>query len=161
LAAAIRAHRTWLRSVGEGFSAAETTLAVDGAERSGEVVTLDATETTMLSYVKIRGDEPPATGYTARHTFVFRQDTSGRWQLVEDRQLEPTDLLPLPKAETFVHGATAKVEVASPRIAPPVAGPTAGTPAATSRPVVEGARTDSDIVALAYNFGAMAAYLDR
>jgi hypothetical protein len=161
MAAAIRTHRSWLRSVGEGFTGAETTLAVERTKRSGDVIIIDANETTMLSYAKIRGDEPPTTGYTARHTFVFRQIASGRWQLAEDRQLEPTGLLPLPKAESFVHRDTGKARSAT--AVPPAAKVPAATqtPAATAKPAVMGAEKGSAMAPLAYNYGAMAAYLER
>jgi hypothetical protein len=161
MAAAIRTHRGWLRSVGEAFTGADTTLTVERVVRSGGVVTVDANETTMLAYAKIRGDEPPETGYTARHTFVFRQNPSGRWQLMEDRQLEPTGLLPLRTAESFVHRAagTAGALPATPTAqAPAVAGE---TPAATARPAVIPAPKGSEMTAMAYNYGAMAAYLER
>lgn len=160
MATAIRAHRSWLRSVGEGFTGADTSLAVERIGRSGDVVTIDANETTMLSYAKIRGDEPPTTGYTARHTFVFRQDAAGRWQLTEDRQLEPTGLLPLRTAEAFVHGDAQKA--GSPPAAPAARVPMGTeTPAATARPAVMGPTKGSGMVALAYNYGAMATYLER
>ena len=43
------------------------------------------------------------TGYSARHELIYEK-TNGVWHMLEDRQLEPTGLLPLHQAYQFVYG---------------------------------------------------------
>ncbi len=41
------------------------------------------------------------TGYDAEHEFILEK-TAGGWNIVEDRQLDPSGLLPLGVAEKYV-----------------------------------------------------------
>lgn len=47
------------------------------------------------------------TGYAAEHEFLFKNE-SGKWILLEDRQIEPTGLLPLHQAYKFVYNSSDK-----------------------------------------------------
>lgn len=98
----IRSHRKWLHDRQEAYTAAHTSLEDVSATRVGNTIEMRAKEVTLLDYAKTRGDEPPSMGYTAEHVFVYSSNASGGWTLTEDRQLEPTGLLPLRVAVTFV-----------------------------------------------------------
>lgn len=100
----VRANRAWLNKRSEAYTGSRTTLEETKATRKGTTISLRATEVTYLDYARIHGDEPPNTAYTADHEFVYEATGAGGWTLLEDRQLEPTGLLPLREAVTYVYG---------------------------------------------------------
>ncbi|XVU30161.1 amidase domain-containing protein [Actinoplanes sp. CA-054009] len=163
-AADLLEHRDWLRGAGEGYSGGETSLTVDRVVREGDIITLDADEVTSLAYEKINGDEPPTTAYTAQHSFVFQRAAGDRWELAEDRQIEPTGLLPLPQATRLLYVDTS---ITPDMIGEPPEGPAQvkappahDEPASVERPAE--LRDEKDELGLrAYNYGAMATYLER
>ncbi|MFD4555887.1 hypothetical protein ACFWP5_16470 [Streptomyces sp. NPDC058469] len=47
----------------------------------GGTTTVQVTETTTLTYDKIRGDEPATTGFKAHHRLTFTVQPDGTWKL--------------------------------------------------------------------------------
>ncbi|MGW1881175.1 amidase domain-containing protein [Streptomyces sp. NPDC001970] len=80
-AAVLRDRRARLASLHEAYTAADTEVAVDEVRVDGDRATAQVTETTMLTYKKIRGDEPPTTGFQARHELTLVAGADGSWQL--------------------------------------------------------------------------------
>lgn len=163
----VAAYRQWLRSQGEAYTGSSTTVDVIGSRVIAGRVVAQVNETTMLNYAKINGGEPPSTGYTALHELVYMNDASGALTLVEDRQLEPSGLLPLGEAGRFVRPSLATPGTSTGRLGggvsgvPPVA--PAESPAATTRPAVGAAGVAAPSVAGigGYNYPAMATYLEK
>lgn len=91
--------RREMSSLGETYINPKSELEVI-SQRVGEDGNLYvvANETTTLTIAE-NGVE---TGYSANHEFVYSKDDD-QWVLIEDRQLEPTGLLPLYQAEEFVY----------------------------------------------------------
>lgn len=91
--------RREMSSLGETYINPKSELEVI-SQRVGEDGNLYvvANETTTLTIAE-NGVE---TGYSANHEFVYSKDDN-QWVLIEDRQLEPTGLLPLYQAEEFVY----------------------------------------------------------
>lgn len=92
-------YRNKLSSLGEKYSDSKTELEIlsqsIGDDGNLHVI---AEETTMLT---MEGSDAQ-TGYSAKHEFVYSKENN-EWKLIEDRQLEPTGLLPLYQAEEFVY----------------------------------------------------------
>ncbi|WP_372405930.1 amidase domain-containing protein [Streptomyces luteireticuli] len=86
--ASLQQRRKKLKSLGEAYSAGETKVAVDGARASGGRATLRVTETTELTYRKIRGDEPGTTGFQAHHELTFDAVRGGGWELAGIKSLD-------------------------------------------------------------------------
>ncbi|MEU5104530.1 MULTISPECIES: amidase domain-containing protein [unclassified Streptomyces] len=79
--ASVRGTRARLAEFGEAYSDADTEVTVDSTRVEGQRATVRVTEATILTYRKIRGDEPPTTGFTAHHELTFTAQTDGTWQL--------------------------------------------------------------------------------
>ncbi|GAB3653973.1 hypothetical protein GCM10027589_12430 [Actinocorallia lasiicapitis] len=77
-----------LKKAKEAYTSADTQVKVDKSSVSGETATVQVTETTMLTYKKVRGGEPPATGFQARHELVFTKGASGGWELAKITSLD-------------------------------------------------------------------------
>jgi hypothetical protein len=73
-----------LREAGEAYTAANVDVKVLSSTADGDRVTLKVKETTTLTYAKLRGDEPPDTRFSVRHTFVFEKSSAGSWLLVSE-----------------------------------------------------------------------------
>ncbi|MDO5746164.1 MAG: hypothetical protein Q4P66_00665 [Actinomycetaceae bacterium] len=65
---------------------------------SEDEAAINVEETTHL-VPKVGGTK---TAYTAKHQFVFKRNNIGRWKMVAAHQMEPSGLLPLGEAETYV-----------------------------------------------------------
>lgn len=128
--AGVAAFRAHLKYAGESFSKTATSITVQEATQRGNEAKVELTETTLMFYAKVRGDEPPLTSFSARHLLSFQKEqATGTWTLVSDNHLEPTGLMPLHEAMTFVKS---RAQAAGSRPAlPPTA---AEKPAATVRP---------------------------
>ncbi|MFD7050469.1 hypothetical protein ACFWBS_12300 [Streptomyces mirabilis] len=81
----VRGTRSRLAALGEAYTAADTKVTVDRTRRWGKVVTAWVTETTVLTYKKIRGDEPDTTGFDAHHVLTFATQSDGTWKLLDLR----------------------------------------------------------------------------
>lgn len=163
----VAAYRQWLRTQGEAYTGSSTSVDVISSRLIAGRVVAQVNETTMLNYAKINGGEPPSTGYTALHELVYVNDASGALTLVEDRQLEPSGLLPLGEAGRYVRPSLAAPGTSTGTVGrggvgvPPVA--PAESPAATIRPAVgaTGVATPSVAAVGGYNYPAMATYLEK
>ncbi|WNF00464.1 amidase domain-containing protein [Streptomyces luomodiensis] len=139
---ALRTRKARLAALGEAYTSADTRVAVDGVRVEAGHATVQATETTTLTYRKVRGDEPTTTGFQAHHRLSFTAAADGTWQLTG---LTSADDGPLAVNEP----GTARV----------AAGTTAlpeATPAATtvpSRPQTKPAGS--------YDYAAMASYAEK
>lgn len=164
---AVSDYRAWLQTRGEAYVDSSTFVDVLSSRTTQTGAVLRVRETTMLTYAKIRGDEPPETGYSAEHELVYkRSGTNGALTLTKDNQLEPSGLLPLGVAETFTStkGANAK-DQANPA---PVVG--AEVPSSTEQPSAPSTAKgtapslttgQSALPVDGYNYTAMATYLEK
>ncbi|WP_431043486.1 amidase domain-containing protein [Streptomyces sp. P1-3] len=139
----LRTRKARLAALGEAYTAADTRTTVDKTRVKDGRATVQVTETTTLTYKKIRGDEPATTGFQAHHELTFAASPDGRWELTGIR---PTD-----------NGLRA-VNAPSTVVATAGDGPPSATPAATSYPARSKPRTAG---ATPYNYKAMAAYAEK
>jgi hypothetical protein len=82
---ALHGTRSRLAALGEAYTDADTKVTVDSTRLRGRTATVKVTETTTLTYAKIRGDEPATTGFTAHHQLTFAARPDGTWQLTRER----------------------------------------------------------------------------
>ncbi|MFF4521658.1 amidase domain-containing protein [Streptomyces bluensis] len=78
---ALRDTRSRLAAFGEAYTDADTDVTVDSTQVRGQQATVRVTETTTLTYAKLRGDEPATTGFRAHHELTFTAQPDGTWQL--------------------------------------------------------------------------------
>ncbi|WP_242432225.1 amidase domain-containing protein [Streptomyces avermitilis] len=78
---ALRGRQSRLAALGEAYTAADTRVGVDKTRIKGSRATVEVTETTVLTYKKIRGDEPRTTGFKAHHELTFVAQADGTWKL--------------------------------------------------------------------------------
>lgn len=90
--------RDELKEVGETYSSTRTDISIINSEKiSDSMVSMKVKEETYLTIAET-GVE---TGYDAEHEFILEKSANG-WDIVEDKQLEPSGLLPLGVAEEYV-----------------------------------------------------------
>ncbi|MDG4533248.1 amidase domain-containing protein [Streptomyces sp. AV19] len=77
-----------LKILGEAYSAGDTRVAAERPRVSGGRATMRVTETTELTYRKIRGDEPGTTGFQAHHELAFTAVRGGGWELTGLKALD-------------------------------------------------------------------------
>ncbi|MHC3474407.1 amidase domain-containing protein [Streptomyces sp. 7R007] len=82
---ALHGTRDRLAALGEAYTDADTQVTVDSTRLRGRTATVRVTEHTTLTYARIRGDEPPTTGFTAHHELTFTAGPDGTWQLTRER----------------------------------------------------------------------------
>ncbi|MEU6214939.1 amidase domain-containing protein [Streptomyces sp. NPDC047023] len=70
----LRSRRTVLARLGEQYSAADTRVSVDQATVAGSEATVRVTERTVLTYKKVRGNEPQTTDSTTRYELRLSWD---------------------------------------------------------------------------------------
>lgn len=96
----ISQYRKDLADMGETYSKTKTKIEVIETTNISDVQkSIKAKEVTYMTIAENGVD----TGYSAEHEFIFNKDNNGNWVLTEDRQLEPTGLLPLHQAEKYVY----------------------------------------------------------
>ncbi|GAA2346724.1 hypothetical protein SVIO_013170 [Streptomyces violaceusniger] len=139
----LRTRKARLAALGEAYTSADTRVAVDRIRVEAGHATVQATETTTLTYKKIRGDEPATTGFQAHHRLSFAATADGKWQLTG---LTSTDDGPLAVNEP----ATSRVATARTTALPEA------TPAAISKPSQPQTKP-----AGSYNYAAMASYAEK
>ncbi|MEV4503883.1 amidase domain-containing protein [Streptomyces klenkii] len=88
VATALLERKKKLRALGEAYSAGDTRVAVDRTGVDGKKATVRVTETTQLTYKKIRGDEPGTTGFQAHHELSFAAGKGGAWELTGIKALD-------------------------------------------------------------------------
>lgn len=148
----IEKYRDALAQMGETYSDSSSSVEMlsQYMDNDGKLH-VKAKETTMLTIAE-NGME---SGYTARHEFIYTNINSC-WILTEDRQLEPTGLLPLCEATKFVYGnesslngieATEEISIYPGEIE-----------ASVAKPSIES--SDKDYTTKSYSYTAMATYLE-
>lgn len=96
----IAQYRERLANRGETYNASRTEFEIESQYTDDEgLLHVFANEVTYLTIAENNVE----TGYSADHEFIYEK-VDGEWCLVEDRQLEPTGLLPLYQAYDFVYG---------------------------------------------------------
>ncbi|WP_229348726.1 amidase domain-containing protein [Streptomyces sp. UNOB3_S3] len=136
-----------LASLGEAYSNADTKVTTDRTTVKGDRATVEVTETTVLTYKKIRGDEPGTTGFTAHHTLTFTRGKGGKWEL--------SDI----KAQDDGPGAVNQPQTAPAAPAKDTGGFPKATPASISWPARQTAPKSQK--AGGYDYKAMAAYAEK
>lgn len=77
-----------LARLGEKYRKADTAVTLDATRVTGRTAEAAVTETTTLTYAKVRGDEPRTTGFQAHHELTFTADRHGDWQLTGIRDTD-------------------------------------------------------------------------
>ncbi|MGW1895547.1 amidase domain-containing protein [Streptomyces sp. NPDC002004] len=143
--ASLRSRKSRLASLGERYSSAKTSVALDRTRVRGRHAVAEVTETTTLTYEKVKGTEPKTTGFQAHHELTFKADRNGDWQLTGIRDTDDGYL---------AVNQVAKPSVAKPRTAvddgPPEAVRSSTSWPASSKP--------KNFSATGYDYKAMAAY---
>jgi hypothetical protein len=158
--------RARLTDLGEEYTAAETEVDVDEVQVDGDRATVLATETTMLTYKKITGDEPPTTGFQARHELTFVAASDGTWALTGITPLDeggPAAVNSVVDTTTGEDGSTSPEETdgaVDEGGEPEVDGPAPEEkPARNIEPLVH---TQAKVTAQAgYDYNAMAKYAEK
>ncbi|MEV5432372.1 amidase domain-containing protein [Streptomyces sp. NPDC052701] len=136
-----------LARLGEKYSAASTSVTLDRTRVSGRKAVVAVTETTTLTYEKVRGDEPRTTGFQAHHELTFRADRRGDWRLTGIRGTDESQLAVNQPAKPMVAATTTADDTmpSAPR-------------AAVTRPAPSAPK---DLTAGGYDYKAMAAYAEK
>ncbi|MER5474459.1 amidase domain-containing protein [Streptomyces sp. NPDC002685] len=140
----LESRKARLASLGEKYSAANTTVSLDRTRLKGRHATVSVTETTTLTYDEAKGTEPKTTGFVAHHELTFKADRKGDWQLTGVRDTDDGVAVNQVAATTFV--------------ATPMTGdntPPSATRSATTRPAPAKPKNFS---ATGYDYKAMATY---
>ncbi|MFF3497841.1 amidase domain-containing protein [Streptomyces sp. NPDC003247] len=140
-----------LAKLGEKYSKGSTTVTLDATSVKGRKAKVAVTETTTLTYQKVRGDEPNTTGFQAHHELTFTADRNGDWQLTAVRDTD--------------EGYLAVNQPAEPTVEPMTAATPTATTAATTTPSAPKASTTypgpadaKNFTASGLDYQAMAAY---
>jgi len=134
-----------LAKLGEEYSKAGTTVHLDATRVTGRKAKAAVTETTTLTYAKVRGDEPKTTGFQAHHELTFTADRQGDWQLTGIRDTDPIAVNTLAKPSVKAATVAATDTPDAPR-------------AATSYPAPAKPKT---LTGAALNYKAMATYAEK
>ncbi|WKX71266.1 amidase domain-containing protein [Streptomyces sp. XD-27] len=140
----LRTRKARLAALGEAYTAADTRTTVDKTRVKDGRATVQVTETTTLTYKKIRGDEPATTGFQAHHELSFAASPDGKWELTGIRATDDG-----PRA------INAPATVAAPDAED---GIPSAKPASTSWPAQRKPRTPG---ATPYDYKAMATYAEK
>ncbi|MEU7334833.1 MULTISPECIES: amidase domain-containing protein [unclassified Streptomyces] len=140
----LRGRKSRLASLGEKYSSANTTVSLDRTQVKGRHATVAVTETTTLTYKKVKGGEPKTTGFQAHHQLTFKADRKGDWQLTKVRDTDD---------------GVAVNQVASPQVAKPATAADDSPPEATRSAITLPAPAKAkNFSATGYDYKAMAAY---
>lgn len=146
---ALDRRRGELAELGEKYSKGSTTVTLGATNVKGRKAQAVATETTTLTYEKVRGGEPGTTGFQARHELTFTADRRGNWQLTGIR---PADEDNLAVNQTTAPQATGSVSVKSATTTP------SAPKASISYP---GPANPKNLTAGGLDYKAMASYAKR
>ncbi|EGX58255.1 hypothetical protein SZN_18692 [Streptomyces zinciresistens K42] len=135
-----------LAELGERYSKAGTKVTLDATRVKGRTAKAAVTETTTLTYAKVRGDQPASTKFQAQHELTFRADRRGNWQLTGVRDTD--------------QGLTVNTLSKQPTVkAPSVDDTMPSAPrAATTYPAT---RKPKQLTGGTYDYNAMAAYAEK
>ncbi|MFJ8848450.1 amidase domain-containing protein [Streptomyces cyaneofuscatus] len=154
-----------LADLDEAYTAAETEVELDEVRVIGDRATALVTETTILTYKKIRGDEPPTTGFQAKHELTFVAAPDGTWELASfTPQAEDGPAAVNSVVDTAGDSGNAPLGVAEAPVdddgEPEPDGPAPQeTPAGTTQPTVQAQIKPS--VTANYNYTNMAKYAEK
>ncbi|GAA5058190.1 hypothetical protein GCM10023336_32840 [Streptomyces similanensis] len=84
----LRGRKDRLEQLGEKYSAGATTVTLDATQVKGHDAKVAVTESTTLTYEKVKGTEPKTTGFQAHHELTFKADKHGDWQLTGIRDTD-------------------------------------------------------------------------
>ncbi|MET9293389.1 amidase domain-containing protein [Streptomyces sp. NPDC003077] len=143
----LRDRKKRLAVLGEAYTTGSTQVAVDGTQVKGNRATVQVTETTTLTYKKVRGNEPTTTGFKARHELTFTSKPGGTWELTG---MKPQDDGP----GAINEPSTAQAAVAAPS--------TTTTPNAPRAAITRSPKpVPKKLTGTKYNYAAMAAYTEK
>ncbi|MEV8535267.1 amidase domain-containing protein [Streptomyces sp. NPDC051211] len=134
-----------LAALKEAYTAAKLDVDIDSVQINGDRAKVRVTETTELTYKRIHGDEPPTTGFQARHELAFTAGRDGSWQL--------TAVSPLDRDGPAAINAPDTTVVDEGGVAVPGA-----EPAGTAVPAQPQSKLS---VRAGYDYGAMARYAEK
>ncbi|MFF3611572.1 amidase domain-containing protein [Streptomyces sp. NPDC002580] len=140
----LESRKARLASLGEKYSAANTTVSLDSTKVKGRHATAVVTETTTLTYDEAKGDEPKTTGFVAHHELKFKADREGTWQLTD---VSDTD-----------EGVAVNQVAATTLVATPMTGSTSPPSATRSATTPRPAAKPKQLTGATYDYKAMAAY---
>ncbi|MER6980475.1 amidase domain-containing protein [Streptomyces carpinensis] len=142
----LRGRKSRLAQLGERYSSASTSVTLNATQVKGRSARVAVTETTTLTYEKVRGNEPKTTGFQAHHELTFHAGKHGDWQLTGIRDTDD---------------GVAVNQVASPSVATPDAGddnPPVAPRSSTARNAPAKAK---NLASGTYDYKAMAAYAKK
>ncbi|MFD8911649.1 amidase domain-containing protein [Streptomyces sp. NPDC059575] len=147
----LRGRKDRLAKLGEQYSAGSTSVKLDATQVKGRRATVAVTETTSLTYKKVRANQPKTTGFQAHHELTFQADGNGDWQLTGVKDTDDGYL---------AVNQVAKPEVAQPATATTAAddGPPDAPKSATTRPAPANPK---NMTASGYDYKAMVAYATK
>ncbi|MFF4560426.1 amidase domain-containing protein [Streptomyces sp. NPDC001435] len=145
----LHGRKSRLAKLGEKYSAGSTRVTLDATRVTGRTAKADVTESTTLTYAKVKGTEPKTTGFQAHHELTFRADRHGNWQL--------TDIKDTDNGYIAVN-QVAKQPTVAVKASPADDGPPSATRAATSWP---GPANPKNFTASGYDYKAMVAYATK
>ncbi|MFJ4688842.1 amidase domain-containing protein [Streptomyces sp. NPDC088789] len=154
-----------LAALGEAYTAADTEVEVDEVSVTGDRATAHVTETTMLTYKQITGDEPPTTGFQARHELTFVAAPDGTWELTGITALDEGGPAAVNSAvDTAADGGSPPTTTSEEPVdeggAPEVDGPAPEeTPAGSNQPGIPAATKATPQAG--YDYGEMAKYAEK
>ncbi|GAA0904446.1 hypothetical protein GCM10009549_07900 [Streptomyces thermoalcalitolerans] len=138
----LRGRKARLAKLGEKYSSAKTSVKLNATQVKGRTAKVSVTETTTLTYRKVRGNEPKTTGFQAHHELTFKADGKGRWQLTDIRntddgvavnQIEPPPVVPEPTAVPSTSAPASSSSAPAPSATAPAPSTSAPAPS-TSAP---------------------------
>ncbi|WP_240508967.1 amidase domain-containing protein [Streptomyces agglomeratus] len=144
----LRDRKKRLRDLGEAYTAADTDVTVNSTKVRDGKAAVRVTETTTLTYKKIRGNEPRTTGFQAHHELTFAQAADGKWALTGIRS-----------TDTGLGAVNAPLKTPMVRTTADEGLPVATT-ASTKRPWRQPAAKPTTN-ANGYDYAAMAAYTEK
>ncbi|MFI2499987.1 amidase domain-containing protein [Streptomyces sp. NPDC018693] len=149
-----------LAALGEKYTAASTSVTLDATNVKGRRAVVAVTETTTLTYAKVRGDEPKTTGFQAHHELTFKADKRGNWRLTDIRETDDGEIAVNQPTAPSVGPATAATPSPSPTpTTSTAANTTPSAPrAATTRPAPSNPK---NFTASGYDYRAMATYAEK
>ncbi|MEU6405885.1 amidase domain-containing protein [Streptomyces sp. NPDC046985] len=139
----LRGRKSKLAQLGEKYSAGSTTVTLDATQVNGHHAKVAVTESTTLTYEKVRGNEPKTTGFQAHHELSFKADQQGDWQLTGVRDTDD---------------GVAVNQVAAPSVRPDTPADDGPPEAAKSSTARNAPAKTKNLTSGAYDYKAMAAY---
>ncbi|GAA1010689.1 hypothetical protein GCM10009564_29490 [Streptomyces thermogriseus] len=137
----LRGRKARLARLGEKYSSAKTSVKLNATQVKGRTAKVSVTETTTLTYRKIRGNEPKTTGFQAHHELTFKADRKGNWQLTDIRntddgvavnQIEPPPVVPEPTAVPTTSAPAPSTSAPAPSTTAPAPSTSAPAPSTTA-----------------------------